>query len=199
MNIIGMDLGTSLAKVIECDEQGNLINKMLLGEKDAKKALDIFISSNNIDISNAETIVLTGVGSSKINDEKIKGIKVVKENEFLCIAKGGLELSQKQEAIIASMGTGTAFIRVQGNDIRHLGGTGVGGGTLLNLCGRIIGTDSFDNIIEVASTGDISKVDLTIGDITEDKIETLPKDITAANFGKLQKEANDSDMAIRNY
>jgi len=37
MNIIGIDLGTSLAKIVECDEQGNIINKMLSGEKEVKK------------------------------------------------------------------------------------------------------------------------------------------------------------------
>jgi len=196
MNIIGMDLGTSLAKIIECDKFGNIVNKMLFPEKSATKALEIFIASNNININDIEVVVATGVGASHIEGKEVCGIEVVKENEFLCIAKGGVKLSKKHEIIIASMGTGTAFVRVQGEDVKHLGGTAVGGGTIVNLCERFVGTKSFDEIVELASKGNLSKVDLVIGDITKAEIPGLAPDITACNFGKLSKEAKKEDIAL---
>ena len=196
MNIIGIDFGSTLAKIIECDEKGELINKMLLKEKDFKKTMTDFVSSNDIDISNIEAIVITGVGASKVADEDFGGVKIIKDNEFLCIARGGLELAGKKEAIIASMGTGTAFVRVSKEDIKHLGGTGVGGGTLIHLCSKFVGTSSFDEIVELAKSGDLGNVDLRISDISEEEIPGLPKDITACNFGKLSPEATDSDIAL---
>jgi len=196
MSIVGIDLGTSLAKIVECDEQGNLINKMIVGEKSCKKAFDMFVSSNNIDLKNIEKIIITGVGSSTINEQELYGIKIIKEPEFLCIAKGAMELAEKQEAVIVSMGTGTAFIRVKGDKISHLGGTGVGGGTLMSLCNKFLGTNTFSEIAELVSLGDLSKVDLVIGDITTDEIPGLPFDTTACNFGKLKVEASKEDIAL---
>lgn len=196
MNIIGIDLGSTLIKIINSDEKGNLIHKMTLLEKDYIKAFNLFISSNNIDINIIDKVILTGIGASRVEDKEICGIEIVIEEEFLSIAKGAFVLSEKKEAIIASMGTGTAFVRVQGNDIRHLGGTGVGGGTVLNLCSKMVGTDSFEEIIQMASKGDLSKVDLKIGDITTKEIETLPKELTACNFGKLEEGANSEDIAL---
>jgi len=197
MNIIGVDLGTSATKMINYDVSNkNLTNKMILNEKSFYKAIDTFISTNSINLTEIEKFVLTGVGSSKINEKIINGIEIIKIDEFISTATGALNLSNKKNAIIVSIGTGTAFIRVQENDIKHLGGTGLGGGTLINLCNRFINTNSFDEICELSSKGDLSHVDLTIQDITTDEIKTLPKDITAANFGKLSKVANNSDMVL---
>ncbi|MCL2342061.1 MAG: pantothenate kinase [Firmicutes bacterium] len=196
MNTIGIDLGISLFKIVECDDKLNIIHKMSFSRKDMEKDLDEFININNINLNNVEKIVITGVYSLQINLEKIKGIPVIKTEEFLSIAKGGMNLANKKEGIIISIGTGTAFIRAKGGSITHIGGTGIGGGVLLNLCRRFTEAESFDEIVELASKGDISKVDLTIGDITKEKIPNLPADITAVNFGKLSKGAGEADIAL---
>ena len=39
-------------------------------------------------------------------------------------------------------------------------------------------------------------IDLTIEDITTEEIPTLPKDITAANFGKLKKDVTNPDIML---
>jgi type II pantothenate kinase len=196
MSIIGIDLGSTLIKIINSDKKGNLIHKMILLENDYVKAFNMFVSSNNIDINAIDKVILTGIGISRVKEKEISGIEIELEDEFLSTAKGALVLSKKKETIIASMGTGTAFVRVQGNDIKHLGGTGVGGGTILSLCDRFLETNSFEEIVELASKGDLSRVDLRIGDITTSEIETLPKDLTACNFGKLEAKANNSDIAL---
>lgn len=196
MNIIGVDLGTSATKIVECDNNGNLVNKMVLEEKSFYKAIDDFINTYNINISTIDKIVLTGVGSSKINEKSIKDIDIIKVDEFISTATGGLELSKKESAIIANIGTGTSFVHASKNDIKHLGGTGLGGGTLIGLCNRLIDTNSFDEINNLSCKGDLSHVDLTIQDITTDEIKTLPKDITASNFAKLSKNTNNSDIAL---
>lgn len=196
MNIIGIDLGTSLAKIIECDKELNIINKMISLDKDLEKVFDNFVTTNNIELDNIEKVVLTGVGSSKFDKEKLRRIPTTKVNEFFAVATGGLELSKREEGTIVSMGTGTALVKVEGNEIKHLGGTGVGGATLVKLANRIAGTNNFNEIIELSFKGSLKNVDLTIGDVTVKEIEGLPKDITAANFGKLNGKANDSDVIL---
>ena len=203
MNVIGIDLGASLAKVIECDKNLNIIHKMCrvracsaLPEKEINILLEKFIEEFNINMENIERIILTGVGAPAHRCPEIKEIPAIKIDEFPSIAEGGLCLANKHDAIIASVGTGTAFICAQDNNRRHLGGTGVGGGTLVNLCNRFTKTKSFEEIVELSSIGNLSNVDLTIGDITTEDIPNLPKDITASNFGKLKKEANDADIVL---
>ena len=90
----------------------------------------------------------------------------------------------------------TLFIKVSKEGTKHLGGTGVGAGTLFNLCKKFLGTNSYDDILNLAKKGDITKVDLRIGDVTDKEIVTLPKNLTLANFGKMSEDANDEDIAI---
>ena len=78
----------------------------------------------------------------------------------------------------------------------HEGGTGVGGGTLLGLANKMIGVRTFDNIIELAEKGNINNVNLTIGDISKNKISNMQGDITAANFGKISDVATHEDLAL---
>ncbi len=73
---------------------------------------------------------------------------------------------------------------------------GVGAGTLTNLCSKFANASTFENIIELSKKGDLSKIDLIIGDKTNEKIETLPPDLTLANFGNLQKDATNADITL---
>lgn len=123
MTIIGIDSGSTNVKLIEVNEKFNIVNKMFLSKRPIKEALDEFVKFKKIDLSNVSCIVLTGVRSSEIKEDKICGIKVLKQDEFISIANGGKFLSKKDKAMIVSIGTGTAFVRAEGNDIKHIGGT----------------------------------------------------------------------------
>ena len=83
-----------------------------------------------------------------------------------------------------------------GKEFKHLGGTGVGAGTLTNLCKKFANTKSFEEIIELSKQGDLSNIDLRIADLTDEDIKTLPPELTLANFGKLKKDASKSDIVI---
>ena len=115
---------------------------------------------------------------------------------------GGLYLSGLSEAIIVSMGTGTALVHAKrrkdgGTDIDYLGGTGVGGGTLLGLTKKMLGVDTVAHIEQLCEDGDLSKVDLTIKDISRnDQFPGVNYNLTAANFGKLSDLADSSDIAL---
>ena len=194
MSIIGIDIGSSTTKIIEYDEE-KIINKNIIQNKDIEQILEEFLNKNNINTKQIEKIVVTGIGADKLKNNKYN-IPIYVVEEFKAIAEGGLYLSGKKEALIVSIGTGTAFVKANQNEIKHLGGTGVGAGTLTNLCNKFCGTNSFQEIIELSKKGDLSKIDLRIGDKTTEKIDTLPYDLTLANFGNISREATNADITL---
>ena len=97
--------------------------------------------------------------------------------------------------IISNIGTGTAIIQVDGSSITHLGGTGVGGGTITGLARQMLNTSDFDTIMNYASKGNAHNIDLQIGDIAESNIGFLNREYTASNFGKMPDTASREDIA----
>ena len=132
MSIIGIDAGSSCIKAIEVDQGAQIISKEIISKTSIINALELFLKHNNIKETNISKIVLTGVGKDDIK-ETIHGILTEKVDEFEAIAIGGLELSQKQEALVVSIGTGTAFVMARKDSYKHIGGTGVGGRNNLKL------------------------------------------------------------------
>ena len=98
------------------------------------------------------------------------------------------------------MGTGTALIHAKKENGRtttsYLGGTGVGGGTLLGLSRRMIGVDTVEHLEKLCETGNLDNVDLRIGDISGDKSFQINDELTASNFGKLSDMATNNDVAL---
>ena len=191
MNYISMDIGTSNIKIIETDEKLNIKNKKILEKIIPEEALEKFIKEKNINLENIKKIVVTGVGANNMEDEFLNK-PVVKVPEF--IATGSI--GEEEKFIVASVGTGTAFIKNENREITHMGGTGVGGGTLINLCKKINPEISFEDIKNAELTGNLENVDLTIQDVTTEEIKTLPKDTTAVNFGKLNEKATEQDIVL---
>ena len=72
----------------------------------------------------------------------------------------------------------------------------MGGGTILGLCSKMLGTRSYDHIAELAMRGNAEAVDLTIGDITRAQLANMNYKTTASNFGKVSEEASDADFAM---
>jgi len=126
MNIIGIDLGSSIIKIIETDEKGEVLNKLIIEEKNINDVINIFTEKFNIDINNISKFILTGVGASEIN-ENILNIPTIHIDEFIAIGEGGTYLSKREEILVVSVGTGTAFVKCVDEEYTHIGGTGVGG------------------------------------------------------------------------
>lgn len=60
----------------------------------------------------------------------------------------------------------------KGSEVEYLGGTGVGGGTLVGLSKRMLGMDDIQHIQALAEDGDLDKIDWRIGNIS--KRDILP-------------------------
>lgn len=192
MNILGIDLGSSTIKIVEYKD-GEIKSKGIFENRNHEETIENFINKNNI--KRIDKIVATGINAKKLKLSKYNlPIEIVEE--FIAIGTGGLVLSKKEKAIIASVGTGTALIRAEGKDFKHLGGTGVGAGTLTNLCNKFAGIKTFDEILELSKQGDLDNIDLRIKDLTDENIQTLPPELTLANFGKLNDNATKADIVI---
>jgi len=197
--ILGIDIGGSTTKIIGLRPDRSVIAMHRVQAQDPITslygALGNFLFSHDLQLSDVDHIALTGVGASYV-DSDIYGIPTMKVEEFTAVGTGGLALSGLDSAVVVSMGTGTAFIWAEkGHAVRHLCGSGVGGGTLAGLCSRLCGTRQYDQILKLAESGNVGKVDLTVGDITRNSHPSLPPDITAANFGDVEDDATGSDFA----
>lgn len=196
--IVGIDIGGSTTKIVGLN-QSKLISPMLVKANDPVAsiygAFGKFLSANQLHLNDIRQIMVTGVGSSYIT-QSLYNIPTGKVDEFHAIGKGGLFLTNLNRAIVVSMGTGTAFIIADHSGEKHIGGTGIGGGTLLGLSNKMLNIRHFEDLIEMARGGNLANVDLNISDITKDKLETLPPEITASNFGKISDLATKADIAL---
>jgi len=196
--VIGIDIGSTTTKVAAIISENN-IKKIKTRAVDAitsaTGALGKMIMENDFRLDSIDRINMTGAGSSKITGD-LFGIKTKKIDEMISIGAGGKYLSKKDRIIITNIGTGTAIIQVNGNVITHLGGTGVGGGTIIGLAKEMLKTTDFDTILQYALKGNINTVDLNVGDIAESNIGFLEKRVTASNFGKMLDIASREDIAL---
>ena len=207
MYIIAVDLGSTnlkaiILKISESKDETNIefVGKVRIKTTDCALFIYDIIEKYDINIDCIEKIIATGTGSSYLED-RYRGIEIIKIDEFNAIAYGGLILSKSEKGMIVSIGTGTTIIYSDMKEIVRLGGTGLGGGTLVGLGKAILSSiyddnanvTKFDNLINMAKNGDRNNVDLLIGDINKGSIGNMSKDITAANFAAIYKKAKPED------
>ncbi len=139
MVTIGIDIGGSTTKIVGFSSRDDhrLIEPIAVRATDpitsVYGAFGKFINLNNLELSDIEKVSITGVGSKYIT-KPLYSLPCENVPEFRCIGLGGLYLSGLDEVIVVSMGTGTALVHARRDgEIEYLGGTGVGGGTLVGL------------------------------------------------------------------
>ena len=197
--ILGIDIGGSTTKIVGLRTDGSVISMLRVRAEDQVTslygALGNYLTRNGLTLQDVRRIVLTGVGASYTEGD-IFGIPTCKVDEFSASAAGALALSGREQGVVVTMGTGTAFLWAEQNGtVRHLCGSGIGGGTMGGLCHKLVGMERFGQIRELARQGDLNKVDLTIKDISQNPAATLDPDLTAANFGNLAEDATPADLA----
>ncbi|MCD8352598.1 MAG: hypothetical protein LUC93_18500 [Planctomycetaceae bacterium] len=195
---IGIDLGSSVLKLAALGGSDIVATAKQDNDPAASPEFQIatLLCSVALDVADVEGIVLTGVGARRVEGGTLYNRPVGFVEEFAATARGGLELSGRDRAVVASMGTGTAFLYAADGAVRHLGGSGVGGGTLMGMCRRLYGLQSFEDVVATAGRGDLNRVDTRIKDIASDAYMNLPPDLTSSNFGKSLAVATDADMVL---
>ena len=196
---LGIDVGGSTTKIIGLRD-GELIGAKQVRAGDQMTALfgaiGSFLRECNTKLGDVSSIMLTGVGASFIGGESIYGIRTQKVNEFQAIGQGALCLSGLDEALVVSMGTGTAFVKAEKGIVTRIGGSGVGGGTILGLASQMLRKSNVDAILALAEGGELENVDLMVREIIGCEIPSLPSNLTASNFGKIKNTASESDLAL---
>ncbi|MDR0400885.1 MAG: pantothenate kinase [Treponema sp.] len=204
--IIGIDIGSTTTKTVSV-EDGVLVRKIKTRAQDAVTsaagAFGKLLIENDIEITGVSGIAVTGAGASKLKNN-LFGIPTQRVDEIKAIGTGGLFLAETYCAVkprtdrivIANVGTGTAILQAGKDGIAHLGGSGVGGGTIYGLAKKLLPTADFSGIMELAKDGKLNQVDLLLEDITDTEISFLPRESTAANFGKMLDSALNSDIAL---
>ena len=206
--VIGIDVGGTTTKIVGFRFLDNgkkeLIPPQFVRATDPLTsiygAFGKFTAENGLELSAIDRILMTGAGASFIT-KPIYNLTCRPVPEFSSIGIGGLYLSGLDEAVVVSMGTGTALIHAKKEGDKHkieyLGGTGVGGGTLIGLCRKMLGVDSVEHIEQLCADGDIGNVDLRIKDLSrKQSYDGINENLTAANFGKLSDLATPSDIAL---
>ncbi len=196
--VIGIDVGGSTTKIVGVEDK-KIKNPMFVKATDPVTSLfgafGKYIYDNNISLSNIEKVILTGVGSAYI-DQPLYGLPTAKTDEFLANGLGAQYNTGLDSLLVVSMGTGTSFVKVQGSTIEHIGGLGIGGGTILGLSKLLLKTHDFHQIASLAEHGSLNDIDLHIRDITPHPLPGLPLDVTASIFGKADANAKVEDIAL---
>ena len=104
---------------------------------------------------NPARVVATGGGADRLGTE-IAGVPVEHVSEFdawgrgapMVAAEEGIGLPARH--LLVSLGTGTSILSVDDGRVARVGGTALGGGTLLGLGRLILGVDSFGELAAMA-------------------------------------------------
>lgn len=195
--IIGIDVGISTTKIVG----------LLAGKPSAPiritaadpitslyGAFGKYLHDNNIELQQVEHVMLTGVGAAYVKND-VYGVSTSRCDEFVADALGARYESHLDHAIVVSMGTGTSFVMCNGDNIRHIGGIGIGGGTLQGLSRIMLNTSDIKQVSALAMQGNISHVNLLIGDISAQPLPGLPMEATASIFARAQNDAPKEDIA----
>ncbi len=202
--IIGIDVGGSTTKIVGFrinGEKRELIEPQFVRANDPVTAtygaFGKFTDENRLSIKEIDKIMMTGVGSSFVKRD-LYGLDCMRVPEFNGIGLGGLYLSGMADALVVSMGTGTAIVHARADGMMdYLGGTGVGGGTLMGLSKLLLSAETIEHIEEYAAAGNLANVDLRIKDITAGgSASGLLDDLTASNFGNVSDLASKDDIAL---
>ena len=191
--VIGIDVGGSTTKIVGYSEQG-LLSPLFISAADPIASLfgafGKYLYDNGIDLASVERVMLTGVGSASVT-APIYGLPTTHADGLGARHESGLN-----RLVVVSMGTGTTLVRVEGDNISHIGGISMGGGTLQGLSQMLLGTSHIEQVVKMAQTGDIANINLQIKDICKNDLEGLPLHATASLFGKVrQTKASDNDVA----
>ena len=196
--VIGIDVGISTTKIVGIDEKGMVISPIRIKATDPITSLygafGKYLHDNKIKLDEVEHVMLTGVGAAYI-DEHIYGLPTSKSEEFIADGLGAKYESKLDRMIVVSMGTGTSLVKCDGENIKHIGGIGIGGGTIAGLSRIMLKTDDIKQITNLAKDGDVSKINLLIKDISAKPLPGLPMSAVASLFSNAKTNASREDIA----
>jgi type II pantothenate kinase len=182
---LGADVGATLVKLVARSGDGELRFEIL-----PSHAIDR--AAREVERLRPAGLGLTGGGAPEL--ARLLGLDTATVPEFEAWPAGAAVLLARQgetppeRDLLVSVGTGTSALLVEPGRTARVGGTALGGGTLLGLAAALLSTSRFDEVVALAAEGDRSRVDLLVGDIDPDGVIPLPRELNAASFAKLARD-----------
>lgn len=198
--VIGIDAGISSTKIIGIENGKRIMSPISISSNDTVSAIHgalgkYLVSNNGISLESIEQVMLTGVGARDVKSP-ILDCPTSYVDEFKANGLGARFDSGLDHIIVVSMGTGTSLVRVDGDDITHIGGIGMGGGTLLGLSQLLLHTHNVEEITAMAEFGYSGLVNLRVKEICDAPIDGLNEDATVSLFADvLNRKPRESDIA----
>ncbi len=180
--VIAIDRGASFADFAIVQE-GRLVDYLSVETRDWD-AIDLTLKQIR-EKHQTDQLVFTGA-SSQMPSEIEKQVVVVPEIE--AIGFGGGALAGLDTCLVISMGTGSAMVHLNQNTATHVGGTGVGGGTIKGLGTLLCGVDDPVALEKLALAGKSANINMTIGDLGLNDLSFLPADATVGNFANIKSD-----------
>jgi len=179
---IGIDVGSSLTKMALQRSSGP-VQYRLLGGSTQEQLLKTLLRSR------PTVLGLTGGGAAHLAARlQLRSVQV---NEFTAWGTGANRMLQSaldsQAYLLVSLGTGTSVMAVEGDEVRRVGGTALGGGTVVGLGAALLKRKKFSDTCALAAKGQRDSVDLLVRDIYPDPHRPLNGDLTASSFGRLSR------------
>jgi type II pantothenate kinase len=187
-NQLGADIGATLAKLAIRAADGSTDYRLVPTQAIEQVAREV-------ESLGPRRLALTGGGALRL--ARLLGSDTAPVSEFAAWGAGARELlgragiAAEDRFLLVSLGTGTSASLVDGDSVVRLGGTAIGGGTVVGLGAALLGTPRFDELCELSRRGDRRRVDLIVSDIYGDGEPPLPGDLTASSFAKLAGPAAD--------
>ena len=194
---IGIDIGSSTTKIVAFEKERMLEPMAVRADNQMTSlygAFGSYLYANSLELSDVDGVYITGMGSKQV-DKPVYGCPTYKVDEFKATGTGGYYLTDKKEVIVVSMGTGSFYVKVTETEMKHLGGVGLGGGTICGLSAVALNTDDIHEIAALSRRGDVAQIDLRIGDLAKEKLPGLNLDVTASNFAKADAQSKPEDVA----
>lgn len=189
----GVDVGASLIKLALRRRDGST-------ELATLPAADLPEAARRLASARPGAVGLTGGGARRL--ARLTDAHAAQIDEFDAWAHGARGLLRSQgraedRFLLVSVGTGTSAMLVEGDAVQRVGGTALGGGTVLGLGAALLGAPRFEQIAELAAAGDRRNVDLLVADIYPEGGFTLPGEVNAASLAKLGSKGprNPADVA----
>ncbi|XP_061748094.1 4'-phosphopantetheine phosphatase isoform X2 [Nerophis ophidion] len=178
--------------------------------------------------TDTKVIKATGGGAHKFKDllERKLGLRVDKEDEMTCLIKGcnfvlrnipheAFVYAKHADSeyrfqtthpdifpyLLVNIGSGVSIVKVESEDrFERIGGSSIGGGTFWGLGALLTKTKRFDELLQLASKGQHTSVDMLVKDIYGGSYGSLglTGDLIASSFGKsatADTEFSKEDMA----
>ncbi|MCE5091089.1 type II pantothenate kinase [Staphylococcus devriesei] len=177
---VGIDAGGTLIKIVQESKNERTYHTEL--------TTDIHKVIKWLNESSFESISLTG-GNAGVIAENLN----TTTNTFVEFdaSSKGLSILLKEQGhditdyIFANVGTGTSLHFFDGKQQRRVGGIGTGGGMIQGLGFLLTQISNYEDLTNLAQSGDRDAIDLKVKHIYKDTEPPIPGELTAANFGNV--------------